>query len=345
MYGLTTENRQAAIEMMRSHFVDSPWAVWALPTPKAGDFDSANQLTGKLDFSNLDQWVKMWPGARNYFVFYNVKNTDAFAGAKMGTAEFKARVGNWMKAVEAHWKGLGLKSSQLVLCLVDEPRTDEDDHHLVEWGGAVKAATPDVRIFSDPIWRDPTQSKYQQAFLIPDILCPHAGWATEFYEKLHREHGKAVWLYNGPGLHHTGDPQLAYRQMAWRVFAIGGMGEGFWAFGDTSGAPTSWNAYTAARPIYAPAYIGKTTVNDGIHWVATREGVEDFEELSMLKDAIGRCEDATLKAAAQTVLADAVKAVNGNAGDNTAFAWSAGTNPFVVDAQLGKVRAMLERMR
>jgi hypothetical protein len=73
--------------------------------------------------------------------------------------------------------------------------------------------------------------------------------------------------------------------------------------------------------------------------------VEDFEELSMLKDAIGRCKDAALKEAAQKVLAEAVKAVNGNAGDNTDFKWSAGTDPFVVDAQLGKVREILERMR
>lgn len=342
MYGLTKANRRAAIKLMQSHFVDSPWAVWVFPRIEKGDFNAQNELTGKLNFSSLDQWVSMWPDARNYFVFWNISNKKSFAGKKMGTTAFNARLGSWMKTLVAHWKTLGLEPSQLVLCLVDEPNTNVEDHHMILWGSAIKAATSKVRIYSDPIWHDPTESKYfPKSLLIPDILSPHPGWSTPLYQSFHRRYGKTLCLYNGPGLHHTGDPQLAYRQMAWRVFAIGGKGEGFWAFGDTAGAKTSWNAYTASGPIYAPAYIDKNTVYDSIHWDAAREGVEDFEVLSMLQDAIKKCSDITLRKTAKRVLDNAVKSVNSDVINNPSYKWAKGTNPFVVDKQLSRVRKML----
>jgi hypothetical protein len=345
-YGITPENRAAAIALMQSHFVDSPWSVgWVLPTPKAADFDENNQLKTKLDFTNLDAWLDMWPGARNYCIFYNVARSDTFADAKMGTPEFNAKVGSWAKALAAHFVERGLKPSQLVLCPVDEAYRDADDEHLLGWGKPIKAAVPEITLFSDPIWRDPTQSKHPEAFTLPDILCPHPGWTPEFYQEIARKYNKELWLYNTPGMGRLGDPQLGYRQMAWRVFDFGGSGEGFWAFGDLSGAPTSWNEYNAAKPTYAPAFLGKDTVHNSIHWDAVREGVEDFEELAMLRDAIQKSKNAALKAQAQKVLDDAVKTVINNAGENAEYSWPQATDPRTVDVQLAKVRAMLEKLR
>ncbi len=344
-YGITPENRAAAIKLMQSHFVDSPWSVgWVLPTPKAEDFDENNELKTKLNLKNLDEWLDMWPGARNYCIFYNVSRTDAFAGAAMGTPEFNAKVGSWAKALAAHFVERGLKPSQLVLCPVDEAYRDIDDEHLLGWGKPIKAAAPEITLFSDPIWREPAKTKYQEAFTLPDILCPHPGWSPEFYQEIARKYNKDLWLYNTPGMKRLGDPQLGYRQMAWRVFDFGGNGEGFWAFGDLSGAPTSWNEYNAAKPTYAPAFLGKDTVHNSIHWDAVREGVEDFEELSMLQDAIAKSKDSALKAQAQKVLSEAVKTVISNAGENTDYDWPNATNPLTVDAQLAKVRAMLEKL-
>jgi len=350
-YGITPQNRDAAIKLMQSHFVDSPWATgWVLPTPKAADFDTNNQLIQPLDFSSLDEWIAMWPKARNYMIFRSVRNTDTFADAKMATPDFDAKVGSWMKALEAHMKTLGVKPSQIVICPVDEARNDEHDLHLILWGEAIKKAVPEFRIFSDPIWREPQKASNPKALTVPDILCPHANWADDYYVKAAHQHNKELWFYNGPGLHHTGDPQLAYRQMAWRVFGAGGQGEGFWAFGDISGAETSWNAYTAVRPMFAPAYLDKDTVYNSIHWDATGEGVEDFEELSMLKEAIAKSQNAALKAQAQKVLDDAVKAANaitseGSVDDDPGvYDWNRDNDPTVVDAQLGQVQQMLEKL-
>ncbi len=346
--GINPQNRQAAIELMRSHHVDSPWATGAaLPRPGENDFDEENNLKAKLDFSNFDQWVAMWPGARRYFVFPAVG--DSFAGAKMGTPEFNARVGSWVKTLSSHMKELGLQPSQLGLLLVDEPHTDEQDAILVAWAKAVNAAAPELTLFEDPTWQRPDQTKTPAAFTAVDILCVETdnyikGGAPvqAFYQQL-RAQGKELWFYSASGPTRFFDPQRYYRHPAWQAFAAGAHGQGFWAFGDSGGAPTSWNAYNETRVGYAPAFLGKDSVNNSVHWESVREGVEDYEVLSMLQDAINASKNAVWKKQAQRVLDGAVKAVTASwSGD---YDWTKATDSDLADAQLQKLRDFLNTQK
>src|SRR5207248_3353191 len=92
--GITPRNRQSAIDSMRSHFVDSPWATKdVLPWPTADEFDAAGRLQAPLRWDALDTWLDTWPGARHYFVFVNANS--AFAGAPRDSRAFQARVGSW----------------------------------------------------------------------------------------------------------------------------------------------------------------------------------------------------------------------------------------------------------
>jgi hypothetical protein len=347
---LNPQNRPAAIALMRSHFLDTPSAYPSvLPLLKDSDFNANNQLIGKIDFTSFDQWVAMWPGSRNYFVFRNIDGTDTFADKKVGTPDFDARVGNWAKAIAAHMKELGLQPSQLILCLVDETRNESQDTFLLDWSKPIKAAVPEFRLFTDPIWREPEKAS-QEALTINDIICPHPNWENEYYVKLAHKYNRDLWFYNGPGMGRVGDPQLGYRQMAWRVFAANGRGMGFWSFWDTTHAPTSWNEYSATNRTYAPAFLDKETVYNSIHWDAVRDGIEDFEELSLLKDAIAKSKNSSLKAQAQKVLDDAVAAATALISDGSLdedkgdYDWSKNNDPTVVDAQLAKLREILEKI-
>jgi hypothetical protein len=348
--GINPQNREDAIALMRSHFLDTPTAYPSvLPLLKDSDFDADNNLIGKIDFTSFDQWISMWPGSRNYFVFRNIDGAKNFAGKEMGTPDFDARVGNWAKAIAAHMTELGLKPSQLILCLVDETRSDASDAFLLGWSKPIKAAVPQFRLFTDPIWRNPEKGSLE-AVTINDIICPHPNWENDYYVKIAHQYNRELWLYNGPGLGRTGDPQLGYRQMAWRAFAVGGRGMGFWSFWDLSGAATSWNEYSAVRPTYAPAFLDKDTVYNSVHWDAVRDGIEDFEELSMLQDAIAKSKNIPLKAKAQKILDDAVAAANALTSqgsvddDNGIYDWNRNSDPAIVDTQLSKVRAMLIKL-
>jgi len=342
--GITPENRAAALEMMRSHYVDTTWATGAaLPRPEAADFDAQNNLKTIPDFSNFDQWIALWPDARHYFVYPSVHET--FAGAKMGTPEFNARVGSWVKVLSAHMKELGKKPQQLGLLLVDEPHSDAQDAIIAAWAKAINAATPEITLFEDPIWLRPDQTKIQEAITDADLICFHipvfkaGGPEVKTYAENLLKQGKELWLYQATGPVRLYDPQLSYRQLAWHSYSIGGNGQGYWAFGDTGGVPTSWNEYTADYVTYAPVFVDKNTVYSSLHWEATREGVEDYEELAMLQDAINSSQNAAWKKRAQQVLDNAVNVVTGTW--DAARDWQKNPDANRTDAALQQVQEIL----
>ena len=60
---------------------------------------------------------------------------------------------------------------------------------------------------------------------------------------------------------------------------------GFWNyFNYYHGAKGSaWNEYTTSKTSFGVVYITDDSVTDGKHWEATREGIEDYEYLAMLR--------------------------------------------------------------
>jgi hypothetical protein len=348
--GITANNKAAALAMMKSHFVDAPWADRPiLPWPKAEDFDAQNKLQKPLDFTVLDQWMAEWPQARTFFVFVNVHENEAFGGAPPGSDQFKARLGEYAGVLAAHMKAKGMKPAQLSLLLLDEPggRGNWQDDLIATWAQAIKSGAPELGLNSDPVWKRPDLQKNQQAITLMDILIANTQTYDAGPQEVHdyfqqqRAGGRELWLYSATGPVRLFNPQTYYRGQAWRVFSIGGRGMGFWAFCDIGGAPTAWNDYQIPTS-YSPAFLDKTTVYNSIHWDAVREGVEDYEELAMLQDAIQASKNAELKTKAQAVLEKAVKAVT---APESTERWSQETNPALADGQLQKVRALLEQLR
>ncbi len=344
-YGVTPENRESAIAMMRSHHLDTPWAgSGTLPRPQAAAFDEVGNLTSALDFSEMDAWIARWPGAKRYMVFLNVGRS--FAGAKMGTEKFNQRVASWAKALSAHTEQLGLKPEQLGLCLVDEPHSDEQDAIIAAWAKAINTTAAGLTLFNDTAWHRPDQAKIQEAITAMDILCPSlpryitAGSVVQQYFSDLQSDGRELWFYQASGPSWQMDAQLYYRYQAWHAFAAGATGEGFWSFGDTGGAPTSWNGYSSTGVVYSPVYLGKNTVTDSTLWHAVREGVEDYETLAMLRKAIADSSEPAWKKRAQQTLENAVASVT---EIWSAAGYSKGSEDSgLADRQLAKVRALLE---
>jgi hypothetical protein len=86
---VTPENCDAFIRVLREHFVDSPWATGAV-------------LPYSLDTARFDEWLRLWPGARQYCVFAAVG--EQIGRAKAGTPEFDAKVREWIAFWAAHAK-------------------------------------------------------------------------------------------------------------------------------------------------------------------------------------------------------------------------------------------------
>jgi hypothetical protein len=329
-YGLTPQNRDALVAILREHHVNAPWATRAaLPS---GRYDAAGNLTEKPDTSNLDAWLTLWPGAERYHVFLALGSYNSvdgsFDGAEVGTPLFAKKVGNWIRFWADHLRARGLKASQLALLLVDEPNRKEQFDVTTAWTKAVHAAEPDVAIWVDAVPRElDTCREMMQAV---DVLVPNRSqWLQkdERYRRLfldQRGRGCKLGFYSCAGPARRFDPYSYYLLQQWHVFAIGGEWAGFWAFAD-SGGTSCWNEYVAkGNGPYCPLYIDKTSVTTAKYLEAIREGVQDYECLVMLRDRIAALE----RAGRAVPMLHEAKALLDGAGDRvlaaehaTAYGW------------------------
>ncbi len=288
-HGVAISNREKIVAHLREHFVDSPWAtssVWP-----SGTFNEYGGFESRPDASNLDEWLKLWPDARQYCIAMGVK--DQFAGSKMGSPEFEKKVGIWIAFWAEQITKRGLRPEQFHLLLVDEPRRAQQDEIIKQWAKAIRSAKTGIRIWEDPIHEDPYQAD-QEMMGLCDVLSPNRWFLMseprqrEYYTQ-RREQGSELALYSCFGPMQQMDPYLYCRLQAWSCWEYGAKGSYFWSFADNGGG-SSWNEYVRMRKGYTPFFLDETSVTSGKHMEAIREGIEDYEYLKMLKEAISCAE-------------------------------------------------------
>ena len=278
--------------LMHDMYVDSPWATNAV-MPQGAAFDAEGRLTNadRLNFTNWDAWVKLWGGARNYCVFMAVGKK--FHNEMMGTDRFNRMVGDYMTAWANYLKQTGMQPSQLVVLLLDEPQRNEQDRIIIAWAKAIRAVNSGIMIFEDPIYHNPEEGLLEM-YELCDVLCPDTPRMLkngepfkQFYLK-QRDAGRELWLYSCNGPAKLLDPIAYHRAQKWRAFEIGAKGSFYWALGCGGGQGDSWNAYIQPSTEFSPYFVSQTTVMEGKHSEAIREGVQDYEYLVMLQDRIAQ---------------------------------------------------------
>jgi len=290
-YEVTAENRPLVVRHLREHFVDSPWATSAVLPP--GKYDAKGNMTAEPDTARFDAWLRLWPNARQYCVFASVG--ERFDGSPMNTPAFAAKVRAWITFWARHAARRGLRPEQLALLLVDEPRTPQQDAIILAWARAIHAAKTGVRIWEDPIHKNPLQAD-QRMMAECDVLCPNrplflrGGPAYRDYFVERRRQGTELAFYSCSGPVRLLDPYSYHRLQAWSCWRYGARGSYFWAFGDSGGA-SSWNEYVAKRHAYVPYFLDRVSVTPGKHMEAIREGIEDYEYLVMLADRVAKIEN------------------------------------------------------
>ncbi|NQT86445.1 hypothetical protein HQ560_06745 [bacterium] len=348
--GVTPENREALVALLREYGVNTPWATkQALPT---GGYNAAGNLVKPPDTANFDAWVKQWPGAQRYLVFLAVGDYNsldsAFAGSEVGTPLFAKKVGAWSQFWAGHMRKLGLKPSQLGLLLVDEPNRKEQYDVTVAWAKAIKATAPGIVIWVDAV---PKELETCRAMLeAVDMLVPNRSqWQQKdaAYRRLflqQRQRGCALGFYSCAGPARRFDPYSYYLVQQWHVFAIGGSWAGFWAFSDDGGA-SCWNEYVAkGNGPYCPLYLDATSATPAKYLEAIREGAQDYEALAMLRSRIGEVEqlkqDTPLIGKAKALLEGACERVLGAEGA-AAYGWDIPKDRAVADRVRIEVLEML----
>lgn len=340
-YGLTAENRQAVVAHLQAHFVNAPWATSAaLPR---GSHNEAGQMLTTPDTTNFDRFVKLWPDAKMYMVFLAVKRE--FGGSRIGTDAFNVKVGNWAHFWAEHMRNSGLRPSQLGLLIHDEPHDKEAYDTITAWARAIEAAEPELVTWEDP---QPKENKEcLEMFASVDVLCPYRNpflardqWYRDLFLEQQRQ-GRELWFYNADGPARSFDPFSFYLMQQWHAFKIGAKGSCFWAFADSGRDKarrtiSCWNEYPAAgNGPYCPIYLDETSVTAAKYMEAIREGIEDYEYLTMLKRRVGELRKQGVSGdrlvAAEKLLATACDRVL--AGENGAnYRWDETKDRTVADA-------------
>lgn len=299
-FGLTLENREAAIGDMSEHFVDTAWGTSdTIPYPEPEDVDTKGDLVRSLDFSKFDAWVKMRPDARYFILLSGDKlrglNLDStFAGLKRGSAAFNRALAQWAKVWAQHNREIGLAPGQVGLLLVDEPGPESYYRTTLDWARPIKQGSSEILLFCDPSSGKPWETESGEAALnLCDIVSPqrrfHHGSDPDmknFFRRL-QDKGAKLWFYDCQGPTRFSDPTSYYRLQPWYCFIHGAVGSSFWAYGDTGGTSSSWNEYTGiGRQAYAPIFAGPDDIVASKHWEAAREGIEDYQYLKMLRDKV-----------------------------------------------------------
>ena len=348
VYGVTPENREALIAHLQERYVDSPWATSAV-IPH-GTFDGEGNHAREPDTGRFDAWVDLWQGSRRYCVFAAVR--DSIAGTKIGEPLFDKKVAAWIRFWVTHAKTREIQPGQLYLLLVDEPHDNKQDETIVAWARAIEAVEPDVVIWEDPTYTDPTEAT-AELMEASDMLCPNRpmmlreGEAFEQFYREQRQAGTRLDLYSCSGPSRMLDPYSYHRLQAWSCFDLDAEGTFFWAFGDTGGG-SSWNEYATNRRSFTPLFLGPASVTPGKHMEAIRESVQDFEYLIMLRK---RVRESTEGGQAPPYLAEAKKLLDGavarvlSAEGATELGWLDEKDRSVADAVRIEIGTMLERLK
>jgi hypothetical protein len=349
IYAITPKNIDAAVGMMRSHFVDSPWARPSdVELPGKDSFDAQGNLIKPLSFTGFDNWVKRWNGARHYLIFLN--SPTSIAGAEMGTKEFDARVGSWARAFGDHMRSIGLTPNQVSIMIRDEPSAS-DVKVILAWAKPIKDAMPGITIFQDCNNAQAYKTDSEiQAHQLADISCPELnpfyrggdGMKSFVANLLAAKH--TVWFYQCFGPARLLDPYQYNRLEAWHCFKWGATGMGLWAFADTGVFKDSWNEYTLGGPSYSPVFFKGDELLCGIHLEGAREGIEDYEYLSMLRDAAQKSNNAAFRLQAEQLLKESVDSVLAVDYASPAKEWRWNNDRSKADAYRLRILGLLEKM-
>jgi hypothetical protein len=312
--GVTAENLDALVSFLHEYQLDSPWATGAVMP--FGQYDHTGAQTTTPDTSRMDTWLARWPDARFYCVFNAVGDTVPDEPAA------QRRVGEWIDFWAKHLGDKGIEPSQLVLLLVDETRSAEQDAQIASYARIIHQRQPEVQVFNDPIWVEPADIS-PEVLELSGILCPNrVSWMAkrEAYEDVYvpqGEAGRKLAFYSCSGPARALDPYSYYRLQAWDCFRYGAIMEGFWAFCDTGGG-WSWNEYTVPGTVFAPQFLGPDGCVTSKNMEAIREGRYDYEILHLLRQRLdaGKLSPAAA-ARAKELLRDGVDRVLNAAGEES----------------------------
>lgn len=266
--------------------------VWyRIPFP-AAEADAEGNLVGELDWTAHDA---IFDGVEDIrlILYSSGPPTPKFPdGADVSDELRLAGQRAYCQAVLNHLREkYNLGYENFAFYIEDETGMVGGNENFLRGAKAVKAIDPKLQVYANPIGMI-TLKMIEEMEPYTDVWQP--GVATvEMYGKsmidiMRGPQGdKAVWMFVPPGQARVLEPLGFYRAFAWIALHHGIEGGGWWVYQTDD----FWASDPTLEPGFgAVAFDGRTLVGTR-RWEATRDGIEDFNLVALLRDALEKSPD------------------------------------------------------
>jgi len=282
--------------------------VFGLSAPVQA-FDASGQPE-PVDWRAHDAWVRAYQGKGTMLVasFQHTIKTPA----PMWSPDWEKAYQAAIKTYAAHLQSLGVDFRTWALYPVDEPWLTgmANVKVLYDCARLAKAVDPRIQVYCDPAGM-PTPENSQELLPCVDIWMPMMDLLKrpdksllEFYQQ---DAGAQVWAYEAPGPTKLLKPLGLYRMQPWLAFRYGLTGCGMWTYNFKDMWPTQQPA--PFHHSYSIIYEDGHSIVTSRRWEAYRDGVEDFNLLTLLHEAIAAAPDSLQRRNAAHLLETAVREV------------------------------------
>lgn len=270
----------------------------------------ANGQPQPVDWSAHDAWVRAYQGKGTMLVAsfqYTIKTP-----APMWSPDWEKAYQSAIGTYAAHLQSLGVDFRAWALYPVDEPWLTgmSNVKILYDCARLAKAVDSRIQVYCDPAGM-PTPENSQEMLPYVDIWMPMIDLLKrpdksllEFYQQ---DAGAQVWAYEAPGPTKLLKPLGLYRLQPWLAFRYGLTGCGMWTYNFKDMWPTRQPA--PFHHSYSIIYEDGHSIVTSRRWEAYRDGVEDFNLLTLLREAIAAAPDSPQRRDAAHLLETAVREV------------------------------------
>lgn len=267
----------STIEDLNEH-LQTVW--YGVPLPPA-EFDLRGRLVNGPDWTAHDAVIG---GARQVArILYSWIPAPRFPEAGDATEAVKivAQRG-YVDLMFEHLRGMGIPEDAPMFYVEDEPGLHGTVEHYLQRARELKEIDPRLQAYANP-WGAITTKNIEEMSPVTDFWQP--GMETiEFlgpeYLEAMQAGGKPISTYTPPGNIRGLEPLGFFRAQAWQAFHWGIEGGGWWVYhGDDL-----WGTAPGKEPGYGGVDVDGRELTVSRRWEANRDGIEDFNLLTLLRE-------------------------------------------------------------
>ena len=267
------------------------------------EFDAEGTPKGPADWSAMDAQIE---GLRDIALRFLLHEPALVLEGDVDRESdaYRRAFGHWARALKNHLLDIGLSYEDVAWYPVDEACLvgGQRIRQFISRAKLMRWADPNLPIYTNPVGY---VTKETLSLLAPyvDVWCPYLpllrqeGSRGDEVRAFFASCGKDVWSYEADWRKRRQPPIQGWRARGWSAFHYGMNGFGFWTYSYPTGDDV-WVSSDSGDAEWSLVFAQESAVPSRA-WEASRDSMEDWHALAMLKDEIDRVE--ALGTATETV--------------------------------------------